>query len=64
MGVALEFVEEKFERRLSEEISQLEAQLSDKMTRLEIKTSADKAELIKWMFFFCVGQVVAFVVIL
>ena len=60
----MEFIAEKFERRLSEEISQLEAQLSDKMTRLEIKTSADKAELIKWMLIFWVGQVVAFVVIL
>ena len=42
----VEFVEEKFERRLSAEIS-----------RLEVKTSADKAELIKWMFLFWIGQV-------
>ena len=49
----LEFVGEKFERRLSEEIS-----------RLEVKTSADKAELIKWMFIFWVGQVAVIVGIL
>jgi hypothetical protein len=53
----VEFVEEKFERRLSEEISGLEMRLSDKIAKLEVKTSADKAELIKWMFIFWVGQV-------
>ena len=49
----VECVGEKFERRLSEEIS-----------RLEVKTSADKAELIKWMFIFWVGQVAVIVGIL
>ena len=42
----LEFVEEKFERRLSEEIGKLESKITD-----------TKAELIKWMFIFWVGQV-------
>ena len=75
----VEFVEEKFERRLSEEISGLEVRLSDKIANLDVKLSqkiadshaqlsakiADsdvkassiKAELIKWMFIFWVGQV-------
>ena len=53
----VEFVEEKFERRLSKEISLMEVRLSEELIRLEIKTSADKAELIRWMFFFWVGQV-------
>ena len=79
----IEFVEEKFERRLSEEIGGLEVRLSGKMADLEVrlsekivvgdsglsekisklegsldaKISATKAELIKWMFIFWVGQV-------
>ena len=75
----LQFVEEKFERRLSEEISGLEVRLSEKISRVETdlsekisrveidisekiteqgKRSAEyKADLIKWMFIFWVGQV-------
>ena len=86
----IEIVEEKFERRLSEEISKLEVRLSDKIADLDVKlsqrladsnaqlsqkiadsnaqlsekiatsdtkTSSIKAELIKWMFIFWVGQV-------
>jgi len=41
-----QFVEEKFERRLSEEISKLAQSISE-----------TKADLIKWMFIFWVGQV-------
>ena len=75
----LQVVEEKFERRLSEEISGLEVRLSEKISRVETdlsekisrvetdisekiteqgKRSAEyKADLIKWMFIFWVGQV-------
>ena len=64
----IEFVEEKFERRLSKEISGLEVRLSEKINSvdkrlsklegsLDAKISATKAELIKWMFIFWVGQV-------
>jgi hypothetical protein len=86
----LKFVEEKFERRLSEEISGLEVRLSeeisgldvrlsekismidtklsDKISRIETdlsekitmegkRASENKAELIKWMFVFLLGQV-------
>ena len=60
----VEFVEEKFERRLSEEISRLEVRLSEKIGLLELKTSADKTELIKWMFIFWAGQVAVIVGIL
>jgi len=64
----LAFVEEKFERRLSEEISQLEVRLSQRISGVESKLSQTesgltqkisetRADLIKWMFIFWVGQV-------
>ncbi len=57
----VEFVEEKFERRLSEEISGLEVRLSEKIDKgdssLAIKIAESKSEIIKWMFIFWVGQV-------
>jgi hypothetical protein len=46
----LEYVEEKFERRLSEEILKLRVELVQRI-------SETKAEIIKWMFIFWVGQV-------
>jgi len=53
----LKLVEEKFERRLSEEISKLEVRLSGKISSVEKQISESKADLIKWMFIFWVGQV-------
>ncbi len=75
----LTFVEEKFERRLSEEISklrvdmvemnqqlrgemvemnqQLRGEMVEQMARLRTEISQTRAELIKWMFIFWVGQV-------
>ena len=68
----LEFVEEKFERRLSEEISGLEVRLTEKISNLDVRLSEkidkgdsnlafkiaeSKSEIIKWMFIFWVGQV-------
>ena len=68
----LEFVEEKFERRLAEEVKILDqrltetkADLSSKISetearldgKIDTKLSETKAELIKWMSRFWVGQV-------
>ena len=79
----LKFVEEKFERRLSEEIAGLEVRLTEKILRVETglsdkisqnynelsdkisqnyselseKISGTRADMIKWMFIFWVGQV-------
>ncbi|HFB67955.1 MAG TPA: hypothetical protein ENJ66_03245 [Calditrichae bacterium] len=75
----LTFVEEKFERRLSEEISklrvdmvemnqqlrsemvemnqQLRGEMVEQMAGLRTEISQTRAELIKWMFIFWVGQV-------
>ncbi len=63
----LKMVEEKFERRLSEEIGRVEKNLLVKIaeTKTELMTiilelkaeqAKSKAELIKWMFIFWVGQ--------
>ena len=49
----LKFVEEKFERRLSEEIGNVKVEIGS--VRNEIY--GIKSELIKWMFIFWVGQV-------
>ena len=57
----LKFVEEKFERRLSEEIAGLEVRLTEKISQnyndLSEKISGTRADMIKWMFIFWVGQV-------
>ncbi|MDW7679434.1 MAG: hypothetical protein SCK70_02650 [bacterium] len=53
----IEFVVEKFERRLSEEIGSFEIRLSEKISNLDTKISSVKADMIKWMFIFWVGQV-------
>ncbi len=49
---ALALAEEKFERRLVEEI----AKLRQEMGELRQEMHAFKAELIKWMFLFWIGQ--------
>jgi len=59
----LKMVEEKFERRLSEEIGSVLVKIAETKSELmtiilELKTenAKSKAELIKWMFIFWVGQ--------
>jgi len=64
----VEFVEEKFERRLIEELTALEKRLVERIsegdkkldariTSLETRIAETHADLIKWMFIFWVGQV-------
>jgi hypothetical protein len=53
----LEFVEEKFERRLTEEISKLKGTLLEKISEMDNRLSEKMSDLIKWMFIFWVGQV-------
>ncbi|NIR51568.1 hypothetical protein GWO43_23585 [candidate division KSB1 bacterium] len=67
----LQYVEEKFERRLSDEINGLRTELvsmisetrsellnmnSETKTELVSMISATRSEIIKWMFIFWVGQ--------
>ena len=64
----IEFVAERFERRLSEEIASLRAEMHEMgasiRAEMHERISSAKAELIKWMFIFWVGQVVTIVGIL
>ena len=53
----LEFVENKFERRLSEEISKVNKRITEEISKLDNKIEHTRADIIKWMFIFWVGQV-------
>ena len=54
------FVEEKFERRLSEKIGELKTELKTEIAETKSELKAEianiRADLIKWMFIFWVGQ--------
>ena len=54
------FVEEKFERRLSEEISKVR----DEISKLRVEMHKSQAVTIRWMFVFWVGQIGAMLGIL
>ena len=60
----LTFVEDKFERRLSEEIGKVDNRIKDVEGSLLAKISESKSDMIKWMFIFWVGQVGVFLGIL
>lgn len=60
----IEIVEEKFERRLSEELSKINIKISDIETKLIEKISKSHSDVIKWMFIFWVGQIGAILGIL
>ncbi|MBD3387304.1 DUF1640 domain-containing protein [candidate division KSB1 bacterium] len=60
----LEFVEEKFERRLTTEIGKVNERMTQEISKLDIKIENTRADLIKWMFIFWIGQVAALLGIL
>lgn len=49
----LVFVEEKFERRLVEEL----AKVNVKMAQTNVKIAETKSEIVRWMFIFWAGQI-------
>lgn len=66
---SLAIAEERFERRLTEEVSRLDKRITEEISRLdkritelekkiEVEIANVKAEIIKWMFLFWVGQIV------
>jgi hypothetical protein len=52
-------VGEKFERRLSEEISKLRIEMKEEISKLRVEMAQMRADLIRWMFVFWVGQLIA-----
>ena len=53
----IEIVEEKFERRLSEELGKLRVEMAEMKSELNNKMGSMRADIIKWMFVFWVGQI-------
>lgn len=67
----LTFVEESFERRLSEEVAKLgeritveSSKLNERIAGLDVRIADNQAALIRWMFVFWVGQLGAILGIL
>jgi len=60
----LAFVEEKFERRLTEEISKVNERITSEISKVNERISETKADLIRWMFIFWIGQIAAILGIL
>jgi hypothetical protein len=52
-----EFVEEKFERRLSQEMSTVKVEITNLYKTLTTHIEKTRSELLKWMFIFWIGQV-------
>ncbi|GIX48086.1 MAG: hypothetical protein KatS3mg131_2297 [Candidatus Tectimicrobiota bacterium] len=63
-GETLTFVEEKFERRLAETAASFERRLAEEVARLEVRIAEAKADLVRWMFLFWIGQIGALLGIL
>ena len=53
----IEIQTEKYERRLSEEISKLRIEFYERISKLEANVARMYANIIKWMFIFWVGQI-------
>ena len=60
----LEIAESKFERRLSQEIGGLRSEMTDLRSELKQEITNSRADMIKWMFIFWVGQITAFYTVL
>lgn len=53
----IEVVEERFERRLIEEIGKLRLEMTDGTSKLRTEMADLRANLIQWMFLFWIGQI-------
>jgi len=53
----IRLVEEKFEKRLAEEIGKVRVEIAKAIADLNVKIERVQANLIKWMFIFWVGQI-------
>jgi hypothetical protein len=46
----------RLDKRITEEVAKLDKRITEEVAKLDIKISDAKAEIIKWMFIFWVGQ--------
>jgi len=53
----IEVVEERFERRLAEEIGKFRAEIAGEISKLRAEMHDLRASLIQWMFVFWIGQI-------
>ncbi len=53
----IEVVEERFERRLAEEIGKFRAEVAGEISKLRAEMHDLRASLIQWMFVFWIGQI-------
>jgi len=53
----IEVVEERFERRLAEEIGKFRAEIAGVISKLRAEMHDLRASLIQWMFVFWIGQI-------
>ena len=53
----LVFVEDKFDRRFTEEMAKVNQRITEENYRVNQKISESHANLIKWMFIFWMGQI-------
>lgn len=60
----LQIAEDRFEKRLVTEIANVRTEIANVRTELKTDIANTKAEIIKWMFIFWVGQVAAITAIL
>lgn len=54
----------KLDRRITPEVSRLDLRITEEFSKLDVKISETKADLLRWMFIFWVGQVGALLGIL
>jgi len=53
----LEVVEERFERRLAEELGKVRMDMTEGMSKLRTEMADLRANLVQWMFLFWIGQI-------
>ena len=54
---ALAIAEERFEKRLADECGKLRLEIEKLRTELKVEIANNKADIIKWMFIFWIGQI-------
>ncbi|MEO0149563.1 MAG: hypothetical protein ABIL23_03960 [candidate division WOR-3 bacterium] len=55
----MEAAEDRFARRLAEEIGKLRVEMYNEMGKLRAEMHQFKGDIVKWMFVFWIGQVIA-----